>query len=83
MEDVKLEVTDEALHAIAKRAIERKTGARGLRAIMEERLLELMYEVPDKQGLDSIIISEKVINNGADPVFVYKKKEKESRKKAG
>ena len=81
MEDVNLEVTKEALKAIAKKAIERKTGARGLRAIMEERLLELMYDVPDKEGLESIIINDKVINDDANPVFVYKKKE--GRKKAG
>lgn len=49
MEDVKLTITDDALAAIARKAIERKSGARGLRAIMEEKLLELMYDIPDKK----------------------------------
>ena len=49
MEGVKLTITEEALKAIAKKAIERKTGARGLRAIMEENLLQIMYDIPDKK----------------------------------
>ncbi len=73
MEDVKLTVTEDALKAIAKKAIERKTGARGLRAIMEEHLLELMYEVPDKKNVEEIVINEKVINDNAEPIFVLKK----------
>ena len=52
MEGVKLTITDEALRAIAKKAIERKTGARGLRAIMEDNLLELMYDIPDKKDVE-------------------------------
>ena len=63
MEDVKLTVTDEALRAIAKKAIERKTGARGLRAILEENLMNLMYEIPDKKDVVEIIIDEAVIND--------------------
>ena len=63
MENVKLTITDEALIAIAKKAIERKTGARGLRAIMEETLLEIMYEIPDKHDVCEIIIDEEVIND--------------------
>ncbi len=72
MEDVKLTITHEALLAIAHKAIERKTGARGLRAIMEDTLLNLMYEVPDKKEVAEIIIDEKVINDGAEPQFVYR-----------
>lgn len=72
MEDVKLTITHEALLAIAHKAIERKTGARGLRAIMEDTLLNLMYEVPDKKEVAEIIIEEKVINDGAEPQFVYR-----------
>ena len=73
MEDVKLTVTDEALKAIAKKAIERKTGARGLRAILEENLLELMYEIPDKKDVAEIIIDEKVINDKKQPKFILRK----------
>ena len=74
MEGVKLTFTDGALKAIAKKAIERKTGARGLRAIMEEALLELMYEVPDQHELEEIVIDEKVINEGKAPKFIQQKK---------
>ncbi len=76
MEGVKLTITDEALRAIAKKAIERKTGARGLRAIMEDNLLELMYDIPDKKNVSEIIINEEVVNEHKEPVFIYKKEEK-------
>ena len=86
MENVKLTITDKALIAIAKKAIERKTGARGLRAIMEENLLELMYEIPDEKDLTEIVIDEKVINDGAKPKLIKgekgKKEEKEEQKTA-
>ena len=86
MENVKLTITDKALIAIAKKAIERKTGARGLRAIMEENLLELMYEIPDEKNLTEIVIDEKVINDGAKPKLIKgekgKKEEKEEQKTA-
>ncbi len=72
MEDVKLTITHEAMLAIAHKAIERKTGARGLRAIMEDTLLNLMYEIPDKKEIAEIIIDEKVINDNAEPQFVYR-----------
>lgn len=75
MEGVKLTITDAALRAIAKKAIERKTGARGLRAIMEDNLLELMYDIPDMKDVVEIIIDENVINDGAEPKFVKGKRE--------
>lgn len=75
MEDVKLSITDEALVAIAKKAIERKTGARGLRAIMEENLLEMMYELPDKKEISEVVINEEVINDKKTPIYVYRKKD--------
>lgn len=73
MENVKLTFTDDALIAIAKKAIERKTGARGLRAILEENLLELMYDIPDKKDVVEIIVDDKVINDKKEPKFIYKK----------
>lgn len=76
MEGVKLTITEDALKAIAKKAIERKTGARGLRAIMEDNLLELMYDIPDKKDVEEIIINEEVINDHKEPVFLLKKAEK-------
>lgn len=75
MENVKLTFTDKALRAIAKKAIERKTGARGLRAIMEDNLLELMYEIPDKKEIGEIIIDEEVINDKKAPQMIERKKE--------
>ena len=78
MDHVKLTVTDGALRAIAKKAIERKTGARGLRAIMEENLLQIMHDLPDKQDITEIVIDEKVINDGKAPKFVKKTSKKAS-----
>lgn len=75
MENVKLTFTDDALRAIARKAIERKTGARGLRAIMEDNLLELMYEIPDKKEVAEIVIDEKVINDKVEPKFILRKQE--------
>ena len=75
MEGVKLTITEDALRAIAKKAIERKTGARGLRAIMEDNLLELMYDIPDKKDVSEIVINEDVIDEHKEPVYVYKKEE--------
>ena len=76
MEDVKLTITNDALVAIAKKAIERKTGARGLRAIMEENLLDLMYDIPDKKDVVEIVVDEKVINGGKAPTFIRKRHKK-------
>ena len=76
MEDVKLTITNDALVAIAKKAIERKTGARGLRAIMEENLLDLMYDIPDKKDITEIVVDEKVINSDKEPTFIRKRHKK-------
>lgn len=76
MENVKLTITDEALRAIAKKAIEKKTGARGLRAIMEGILLDLMYEIPDKKDVTEVIVNEKTVTEKAAPVLIKKKKKK-------
>ncbi len=70
MENVKLTVKDDALKAIARKAIERKTGARGLRAIMEGILLDLMYEIPDTSDVIEVIINDKVINNTGQPILI-------------
>lgn len=73
MEHVKLTITDDALTAIAKKAIERKSGARGLRAIMEKKLLELMYNIPDKKDVEEIIVDADVVNGIKEPMLVYNK----------
>ena len=71
MENVKLKFTDGALRAIACEAIKRKTGARGLRAIMEQCMLDLMYELPGRDNIKECIISEDVIQNQKEPILVY------------
>src|SRR5690606_4370844 len=77
MENVKLGFTDDALRAIARRAIERKTGARGLRSILESILLDTMFELPGFDGVDEVIIDKDVVEGRKEPVRVYAKKEKE------
>jgi len=71
LEGVELEVTDEALAEIAREAIKRKTGARGLRAIIETVMLDISYEVPSLKGLTRCVISEEVIKGTGDPLFIY------------
>ena len=76
MDNVKLTITKDALYAVAKLAIERKTGARGLRAIMEEILMEWMYELPDKKDVAEIVIDEKVVTDKAAPKLIRTKVKK-------
>ena len=71
LEGVELEVTDGALIEIAKEAIARKTGARGLRAIIETVMLDISYEVPSLKGLTRCVITEEVINGTGEPLFIY------------
>jgi ATP-dependent Clp protease ATP-binding subunit ClpX len=70
-EGVELEFREDALKAIAQKAKERKTGARGLRSIIERALLETMYELPSLDGVKKIIVDKSVINEGTRPLFVY------------
>ena len=77
-----LTVDTSALTAIAKKAIKRKTGARGLRSIMEIALLETMYDIPGQDNLEEVIISAEVIEGTGEPLLVYKKEEKAAPKKA-
>lgn len=74
-ENVELKFTDGALRAVVKEAIARKTGARGLRAILEESMLDIMYEIPSQDTIKECVITEEVIIDGGDPVFVYRTKE--------
>lgn len=85
MESTKLTFTPEALSAIAVKAIDRKTGARGLRSIMETMLLDTMYEIPDHDEVEEVIVNEQTVKNGEKPVYVLsdtKKKKKKSKDKA-
>ncbi|GGD87227.1 ATP-dependent Clp protease ATP-binding subunit ClpX [Aureimonas endophytica] len=80
MENVELTFHENALRAIARRAIERKTGARGLRSIMEAILLDTMFDLPTLEGVQEVVISEEVIEGKARPLYIYsdRKDEKET-----
>ncbi len=71
MEGSELELRDEALHAIAKKAMERKTGARGLRTILENILLDTMYDLPSLEGVSKVVIDETVVEGSNQPYLVY------------
>ncbi|MBT5353000.1 MAG: ATP-dependent Clp protease ATP-binding subunit ClpX, partial [Rhodospirillales bacterium] len=71
MEDVKLSFTDGALDTIAERAVERKTGARGLRSIMETILLDSMYELPGMDSVEELVINREVVDDSAKPLYIY------------
>ncbi|PHQ59330.1 MAG: ATP-dependent Clp protease ATP-binding subunit ClpX [Robiginitomaculum sp.] len=78
MENVRLSFNEGALRAIAKRAIKRKTGARGLRSIMENILLDTMYDLPTFEGVEEVVINAEVVNGSAKPLLIYTNKGKKS-----
>ena len=71
MDDVRLEFREEALRAIARKAIERKTGARGLRSIMEGILMDTMFDIPTANDIEEVVINEDVVNDNASPLVVH------------
>ena len=78
LEDVKLTFTDDALKAIARRAIKRKTGARGLRSIMEDILLDTMFELPGLGSVDEVVVNEEAVDNpAAKPLLIHAEPKKE------
>ncbi len=78
MENVGLTFTDDALNAIAKKAITRKTGARGLRSILEGILLETMFELPTFEGVEEVVVNAEVIEGKAQPLLIYAEKTKKT-----
>ncbi|MCB1531471.1 MAG: ATP-dependent Clp protease ATP-binding subunit ClpX [Alphaproteobacteria bacterium] len=80
MEGADLTFSDDALKAIAKKAIERKTGARGLRSILENLLLDTMYELPDMEDVDEVLVNEDTVQENKKPVFVIADKKKKASK---
>jgi ATP-dependent Clp protease ATP-binding subunit ClpX len=78
MEGVKLSFTDDALASVARRAIARKTGARGLRSIMEQILLATMYDLPSLDGVEEVVINREVAESRANPLFLYGKERVET-----
>ena len=77
-EDVKLKFTEGAIRAIAEKAIAQKTGARGLRAVLEDNMLDIMFDLPSQQDITEVVINEEVITNGEEPLFVYHKRKQAS-----
>lgn len=86
-EGVELKFTDKALRAVAQMALKRKTGARGLRGVLETAMLDIMYDIPSKTNVKEVVIDENVINDSAQPMLVYKtdeeiQAEEEAKKKS-
>ena len=77
LDGVELEIREDALRAVADKAMERKTGARGLRSILENALLETMYELPSKENVVKVSVDASTINEGARPLFIYEEAESE------
>ena len=75
MENVDLEIRDDALLEIAKKAIERKSGARGLRSIMENILLDLMYDIPSDQNIEKVVLDASSVSGESEPLVVYSQSE--------
>ncbi|MGB3987111.1 MAG: AAA family ATPase, partial [Bacillota bacterium] len=71
LDGVELEITDEALKAVARKAIALNTGARGLRSIMERTMLDIMYEIPSRQDVKKVLVTEETINEKAKPQIVF------------
>ena len=77
-ENVKLKFTDTAIKAIAEKATARKTGARGLRAVLEETMLEIMFDLPSQPDIEEVVINEEVVLKGEKPMLVYENKKQAS-----
>ena len=80
MDEVKLDIKKDALKEIAYLALEQKTGARGLRSIIEKLLIDLMYEAPDKKNLESIIINKDTVLQKSEPILIYSNKQQNNQK---
>jgi ATP-dependent Clp protease ATP-binding subunit ClpX len=75
---VDLQFTDEAYEAMAKEAVSRKSGARGLRAIMEETMLDIMYELPSKENVRECVVGEEVVLKKEEPILLYEQPKKQA-----
>jgi len=71
-ENVHLRFTDGAVRAVARKALKQKSGARGLRAILESAMLDLMYELPSRSDVEECVVNEEVISQNAEPLLVFK-----------
>ena len=75
LDDVELEFEDDALRAIAKKAIERNTGARGLRSIVESVMMESMYEVPSRTDIKKVLVTKESVEGKSNPIMIPKDQE--------
>jgi ATP-dependent Clp protease ATP-binding subunit ClpX len=82
LDGVELEFTEDAVNAIAVKALERGTGARGLRAIIEETLLYVMYDVPSRGDVAKVIVTGEVVSDGVEPTLVLRDEEPKKKKSA-
>ncbi|HYO46541.1 MAG TPA: ATP-dependent Clp protease ATP-binding subunit ClpX [Gemmatimonadota bacterium] len=80
MEDVALTFQKEAIRAIAERSVERKTGARGLRAVVEETMLDIMFEIPSRSDIDEVVVTRESVLEGKPPIYVLKRREDQRRR---
>jgi ATP-dependent Clp protease ATP-binding subunit ClpX len=71
MEEVEIDFRDDALQAVARKAMERKTGARGLRSILEAVLLDVMYDIPSEKDVEKVVVDENVILGNSEPMLIY------------
>ena len=78
LEDINLTFTEDAVQAVAKKAIQRKTGARGLRSIVENILLDTMFDLPGMDGVDEVVVDKDVVEGRKEPVRVYAEKKAET-----
>ena len=78
IEGVDLEIREDALRAVSKKAMDRKTGARGLRSILENSLLDTMYELPSMEGVKKVIVDASVIKDGSRPLYIYEESEQKT-----
>ena len=78
MEGVELEVRPNALKAMARKALARKTGARGLRSIMEQALIDTMFELPNQANVEKVVVDESVIDDNKPPLLVYRESAKQA-----
>jgi ATP-dependent Clp protease ATP-binding subunit ClpX len=77
MEEIKLSFTEDALRSVARKAIARKTGARGLRSILENILLDTMFDLPGMEGVEEVVVNREVVDNGSQPLMIYAEREEE------
>ena len=82
LDEVTLEFTDEAIRAVAVKALERGTGARGARAILEEVLLHVMYDVPSRDDVSKVVVTEEVVNDDVAPTLIPREAEGRKKKSA-